>query len=421
MKAAGVTTVIMLGDFSMNKALMDNATKQQWYPEWFFTGAVYADIGTLARIYPQEQSQHAFGLSFLTPFTELDPPPAPPALPLSTQINPLNWYFGVNAATQSGAIITPVLWVLAGIHTAGPNLTPKTFAQGLFSVPPAGGAAQNRVSSTLSGYGKGPNLPYDEYASNGLDFAPYWWDPNQTGPSNGQGEVGKGVGWYANGAKRYVARRGPRSSSTGSTRTRPSTTSRPVRVRSRCTRVTARKAARRPEPAARRAPRAGRRSCSRRTERARPPSRRSISRRRPGAPSASASSPRADTAQVAQGPVGRSAARRGRASTARVSSRRGELLPEAVVDAEARSRSVGACRGRCRSVSGSSNTAGSWLAEPYNRSRSAPFGTGTPARTTSSVVSRAREDGAVPPERFLDRGAHQRPIVADWRRAGRDS
>ena len=28
MKAAGVTTVIMLSDFSMNKALMDNATKQ---------------------------------------------------------------------------------------------------------------------------------------------------------------------------------------------------------------------------------------------------------------------------------------------------------------------------------------------------------------------------------------------------------
>ena len=210
MKAAGVTTVIMLGDFSMNKALMDNATKQEWNPEWFFTGAVYADIGTLARAYPQEQSQHAFGLSFLTPFTEPDPPPAPPALPLSTQVNPLNWYFGVSAATQSGAVITPILWLLAGIQTAGPNLTPKTFAQGLFSVPPSGGAAQNRVSSTLSGYGKGPNLPYDEYASNGLDFAPYWWDPNQTGPSNGQGEVGKGVGWYANGAKRYVATTWPK-------------------------------------------------------------------------------------------------------------------------------------------------------------------------------------------------------------------
>ena len=56
MKAAGVTTVIMLSDFSMNKALMDNATKQEWFPEWFFTGAIYADIGILARAYPTEQS-----------------------------------------------------------------------------------------------------------------------------------------------------------------------------------------------------------------------------------------------------------------------------------------------------------------------------------------------------------------------------
>ena len=93
MKSAGVTTVIMLCDFSMNKAMMDNATKQEWFPEWFITGAVYADIGIFARLYPQEQSQHAFGLSFLTPFTEPDPTPAPPALPLSTQINPLNWYW----------------------------------------------------------------------------------------------------------------------------------------------------------------------------------------------------------------------------------------------------------------------------------------------------------------------------------------
>jgi len=204
MKAAGVTTVIMLSDFSMNQSLMMEATKQEWNPEWFFTGAIYADIGILSRSYPTEQSQHAFGLSFLSPYTEPDPVPAG-GIPLSQQTDPLNWYWGYQAATQAGAVATPVTWVLSGIHTAGPKLTPKTFAQGLFSIPASGGAAQNRTNSFMSGYGKNPGLPYDEYASNGLDFAPYWWDPNQTGPSNGQGEVGKGVGWYANGAKRYKA------------------------------------------------------------------------------------------------------------------------------------------------------------------------------------------------------------------------
>ncbi len=203
MKAAGVTTVILLSDHSMNGALMKEATKQEWYPEWFFTGSVYSDIGILVRSLPTEQSMHAFGLSFLTPFTELDPPPPPPQLPLSTLTNALNWYWGVDVGTQAGAVTSHIVWLLNGIQAAGPKLTPKTFAQGLFAIPASGGAAQNRTNSFLSGYGKGPGLPYDEYAQNGLDFAPYWWDPETTGPSNGQGEVAKGVGWYANGAKRY--------------------------------------------------------------------------------------------------------------------------------------------------------------------------------------------------------------------------
>jgi hypothetical protein len=205
MKSAGVTTVVMLSDFSMNSALMAEATKQEWFPEWFFTGAVYSDIGILARLLPKDQSVHAFGISFLSPYTELDPPPPPPDLPLSTKTDVLNWYWGVDNGTQAGAVATPITWILSGIQTAGPNLTPKTFAQGLFAIPASGGAAQNRTNSFMSGYGKNPGLPYDEYASNGLDFAPYWWDPDTTGPSNGQGEVGKGVGWYADGAKRYKA------------------------------------------------------------------------------------------------------------------------------------------------------------------------------------------------------------------------
>ena len=139
MKAAGVTTVIMLSDFSMNKALMDNATRQEWHPEWFFTGAIYADIGILARAYPAEQSTHAFGLSFLTPFTELDPPPPPPQLPLSTLTDPSNWYWGVDAGTQAGAVSPDLIWLLNGIHAAGPNLTPKTLQQGLFAIPRFGG------------------------------------------------------------------------------------------------------------------------------------------------------------------------------------------------------------------------------------------------------------------------------------------
>ncbi len=90
------------------------------------------------------------------------------------------------------------------LGSRGPT-RPGCRAQGLFAIPASGGAAQNETDGFLSGYGKGPGLPYDEYAQNGLDFAPYWWDPTTNGPSNGTGDEGKGVGWYADGAKRYKA------------------------------------------------------------------------------------------------------------------------------------------------------------------------------------------------------------------------
>ena len=96
-------------------------------------------------------------------------------------------------------------WLMRGIHTAGPRLTPKTFQQGLFSIPASGGAAQNYPTGALVGYGKNPGLPYDEYMDLSLDFVPVWWDPETTGPSNGTGTVGKGVITFVNGAKRYRA------------------------------------------------------------------------------------------------------------------------------------------------------------------------------------------------------------------------
>lgn len=205
MKSAGVTTIILLSDFSMNKTMMESATKQEYYPEWFFTGAIYADIGLLARNYPPEQSAHAFGLSFLAPYTYPDPLPPPPAKSLSVLTNPLNWYWGEQRGTSAPPVSSHITWLLNGIHAAGPKLTPKTFQQGLFSIPASGGAATGSTTGFLSGYGKGPGLPYDSYFQNGLDFAPYWWDPETEGPSNGTGVEGKGVGWYADGAKRYTS------------------------------------------------------------------------------------------------------------------------------------------------------------------------------------------------------------------------
>ena len=210
MKDTGVTTVVMFVGYPQFGPLMESATKLDYFPEWFFTGSGYSDLGLVARSYPTEQSEHAFGLSFIYAWTEPDTP-APPAVPYATQVDPLNWYWGTGSGTMNARLTTPIAWwLLAGIQAAGPNLTPKTFAQGLFALPPRGGAGSGSVDSSLVAYGKGPKLPYNEYALSGYDFAPYWWDTKTTGPSNGLGTMGEGVGWVVDGGKRYVATTWPK-------------------------------------------------------------------------------------------------------------------------------------------------------------------------------------------------------------------
>ena len=211
MKDTGVTTVVMFVGYPQFGPLMESATKLDYFPEWFFTGSGYSDLGLVARNYPTEQSEHAFGLSFIYAWTEPDTP-APPAVPYATQVNPLNWYWGTDVGTMNARLTTPIAWwLLAGIQAAGPNLTPKTFAQGLFAIPPRGGAGSGSVDSSLVAYGKGPKLPYDEYALSGYDFAPVLvGHRRRPARRTVSAPMGKGVGWFVDGGKRYVATTWPK-------------------------------------------------------------------------------------------------------------------------------------------------------------------------------------------------------------------
>ena len=109
MKSSGVTTMIMLSDVAMNKAMMAQATKQEWFPEWYVTGAVFQDIAIFARSYDQQQSAHVFGVSNLAPYVQPDPTPPPPAVALSVQILPLTWYWGQTVGTQVTSVV-PAIW-----------------------------------------------------------------------------------------------------------------------------------------------------------------------------------------------------------------------------------------------------------------------------------------------------------------------
>jgi hypothetical protein len=192
-------------DVAMTKAVLDNATKQEWFPEWFMTGMVYQDFALLARSYDTQQFAHAFGITNFFPYTLPEPTPPPGQKTNAALTDQLNWYWGEKRGTENTIASSQLLWLLRGIHAAGPNLTPKTFQQGLFSTPASGGAASNDPVSFLEGFGKTPGLPYDEYMLLGLDYAPVWWDTETTGPTQVLGNEGKGVEWFLDNAQRYHA------------------------------------------------------------------------------------------------------------------------------------------------------------------------------------------------------------------------
>lgn len=198
-KAAGVTTIILLADSAMITALTKQATTQDYHPEWIIAAYNYSDLALIARGYDQSQWSHAFGLSNLPPLS-----PTVTSSAGASVDDPVQWYWGKGKGTTSATAFEGLQWVMSGIMYAGPNLTPKTFQQGLFSVPGAGGAASDDPFSVQHGYGKTAGLPYDEYLRGNQDFVAVWWDPTTVASSFGTPPAPGTLG-YLDGGKRYNA------------------------------------------------------------------------------------------------------------------------------------------------------------------------------------------------------------------------
>jgi hypothetical protein len=206
LKSLGVNNVIMFTDASMTGALTEQATQQEYMPEWTIAAYQYQDLALLARGYDQDQWAHAFGISNLFPCTEDN------GSSCSTSVSALTWYWGENTATSSTPGGAYMGWLMNGIHLAGPDLTVKNFKKGYFAAPASGGAATGSPASFQTGYGRTVGLPYDEYLSLNTDFAPVWWDSESTGLSQIFPTTAQGVEWYLDGAKRYRAGQWPTKS-----------------------------------------------------------------------------------------------------------------------------------------------------------------------------------------------------------------
>jgi hypothetical protein len=193
-KSEGITTIMFFGDPLMPGYLMDAASDQEYFPEWIFTGTALTDTNVMGRQWNSDQVKHAFGMSQIAVPTEQD---------LQGAITLYRWYFGGDDTMPPSAnfyalLAPPAQWLLAGIHMAGPDLTPETFARGLFRIPPAGGGPANPQVS----YGNWGVFPEMDYL--GVDDAvEVWWDPTVQAEDE-RGQMGTGVWRRSAGGERFT-------------------------------------------------------------------------------------------------------------------------------------------------------------------------------------------------------------------------
>jgi hypothetical protein len=193
LQSAGVTSVILVANQAMDKALMAAATSNNFKPEWIETGYQFSDYDGFARNWDQDQASHAFGIGVLNPLVT----------GASATTGAFQWYWGTKQGNISAGGNGFFSFLYGAIQYAGPKLTVANVQKGLFSVPAVGGASDGTVTFQ-TGYGRTVGLPYDEYFGLGTDVEMIWWNPNSTGGANAVASaVGKGKWAYLNNGKRY--------------------------------------------------------------------------------------------------------------------------------------------------------------------------------------------------------------------------
>lgn len=215
LKREHVTTVIFLGDPLMPRVLTQQATKQDYHPEWVFTGTVFTDTTAVARLYDQSQMAHAFGISS-------NPARTRPELSESWRLH--TWWFGTEPPSPKTLLFWgPVVQELyLGLHLAGPMLTAQTFAGGMFNYPATGGtdtSGKSGLDLYAQGYLDGDTTPGISFgfhpgskAADYVavdDFTSVWWNTKARGPDE-NGTRGRGM-WMATGLGLRLSLRGAKA------------------------------------------------------------------------------------------------------------------------------------------------------------------------------------------------------------------
>ena len=198
-----VTTIAQIADPLMPVFFTREATKEAYFPEWIETGTGLTDTTFFGRTYDQQQWQHAFGMSSLWVFwTHLNVSEGyreyHDTCPFVFPNDPsqcADGKEGVGVNTYRAGFI----YLFAGISGAGPNLTVKSFDQGMWDYPPTGGT---------------PAVPLIHFTKDSpvaiKDMVEVYWDPNQQG-NDEVGKNGSGFLMKVNGGKRYQIGQWPTS------------------------------------------------------------------------------------------------------------------------------------------------------------------------------------------------------------------
>lgn len=156
----GVTTVVCGCDPLFLTFLTAKARTENWFPEWVVTGVALVDNDLIGQILQQDEWSRAFGVSF-----NGQTPPAGRAMGYRA-------YKSIRSDEPSIGVelLYNQLDLLAiGIQMAGPNLTPQSFEQGMFSYP--------RRSGPSGSWGFGPN----DYTT-AEDAREVVWSPTTVSP-----------------------------------------------------------------------------------------------------------------------------------------------------------------------------------------------------------------------------------------------
>jgi hypothetical protein len=181
-RSADVTTIVGSTGLADGEVVMGSAEASGFYPEWVFLNSYGIDFNDSARLLPQNQIAHYFGMSGW----ELPQP--------AEDTDCYRAYKSVDPQGTPDANFCRLLYIqiehiVNGIQEAGPKLSSETFEKGMYSMP----LQQRRTGYAIGGgYGPGDHSFVD-------DLDEIWWDPSCVDPDGGE----PGCFQHTAGGKRY--------------------------------------------------------------------------------------------------------------------------------------------------------------------------------------------------------------------------